>query len=1077
MADYSTLKAAIRAVIRENGNEEITGTVLQGALISMINTLGAGYTFMGVATPLTNPGTPDYDVAYLAGPGVYPNFDGITVLPQNLAVLKLNGDEGWSVELIPATGGGAAILSYVAVDSVSNLPDPGTTGTGYLVGTNLYLYVGTGGDTLDGKYQNCGAFRGPQGIQGPQGEQGIQGPQGATGATGATGPQGPQGPQGNTGSSVDYPYELVNNLTTDDPTKGLSAAQGVEINLQINGEAVIDKGFVWSDGYVTSPGKINSSTTSKFCQPVLFHAGEILSYKTGTAYNYAVVEVADDTPLSVDDSGFVTQVLIAASTANTTYKYTFTSDKYVVITCQKASNTIIVTASRSGSIIERLDVVDNGVSRSLVVDVDYTKVSGAIRANGTIEAGSYWHSSPIMLHKGEKIVYNPEYSPVNLSIALTNSTGSTYTKVVGLTQPYEYTAVADCYVSFNCVNGSVNNEVTITGQSLIARMTSAEGAIEQNASDLQELEDEVLPFTKNIVSGTDYTTTAGNINQYGILSASSSYWYSSPIAVKAGDIVHLVTLYQGSGMAIGLTDSTGSYYKPLANHSSAKDYTANIEQDGYIAIGYITGETPTTFTISSSPQANTMAEAKNYAELQDAIEAGKTYDIADTNESNAYKSRTDADIAKAQFDRERMIAEVVGMTDADILAQGSCGYSEAGGVVTDGTITWKIYKGGILYISGYGKFYDFIKGTGACMNIAGVNAQVSSLGEEFWYYGFVNGNVNGITPPFSADKQKYDNNTGDVMTYSGKRYVPFGEQTNPLNNKPYGYAAPWYIYRTDIDWTYQSKSAYNSNNPNGIKYNRICIVEDTANGGITYVGNWTFYRATADSLILPSLATKIGCWGVRYSPVMHSVVMGDLVTEIEDHGVSRMLALRSLHISNSLVSFGYAGMEMDAVIEHVKMPASVTTIGSFMFNGCPCLTAVDLPSVTALPYGMATLAPLSRVTFPEAASAGLNSVYGAKIKYVTIPDSLTSVDTDAFRKAFDLQVVILQSATIAAAITITNGQSGEFTKYGAIFGYCDYILMPVAITTISSWFYRFFKHLGGDGTYNYFKRASVKLSA
>ena len=36
----------------------------------------------------------------------------------------------------------------------------------------------------------------------------------------------PQGMQGNTGSSVEYPYELVNNLTTDDATKGLSAAQG-----------------------------------------------------------------------------------------------------------------------------------------------------------------------------------------------------------------------------------------------------------------------------------------------------------------------------------------------------------------------------------------------------------------------------------------------------------------------------------------------------------------------------------------------------------------------------------------------------------------------------------------------------------------------------------------------------------------------------------------------------------------------------------------------------------------------------------------------------------------------------------
>lgn len=43
---------------------------------------------------------------------------------------------------------------------------------------------------------------------------------------GEVGPMGPRGYQGNTGSSIDYPFELVNNLETDDPTKGLSAAMG-----------------------------------------------------------------------------------------------------------------------------------------------------------------------------------------------------------------------------------------------------------------------------------------------------------------------------------------------------------------------------------------------------------------------------------------------------------------------------------------------------------------------------------------------------------------------------------------------------------------------------------------------------------------------------------------------------------------------------------------------------------------------------------------------------------------------------------------------------------------------------------
>ena len=81
-------------------------------------------------------------------------------------------------------GGGSAVGGYVVVDSIANLPDPGQPQIGSLVGDNLYLYVIVGGDTLDGKYKNCGPFRGPQG---PQGIQGVQGHDGAPGPAGPAG--------------------------------------------------------------------------------------------------------------------------------------------------------------------------------------------------------------------------------------------------------------------------------------------------------------------------------------------------------------------------------------------------------------------------------------------------------------------------------------------------------------------------------------------------------------------------------------------------------------------------------------------------------------------------------------------------------------------------------------------------------------------------------------------------------------------------------------------------------------------------------------------------------------------------
>lgn len=77
MGNYEELKTAVAAVIKQNGNEEITGQIMQNTLLSMISNIGANSTFAGVAKPETAPGTPDQNVFYLAGtPGVYANFGG-----------------------------------------------------------------------------------------------------------------------------------------------------------------------------------------------------------------------------------------------------------------------------------------------------------------------------------------------------------------------------------------------------------------------------------------------------------------------------------------------------------------------------------------------------------------------------------------------------------------------------------------------------------------------------------------------------------------------------------------------------------------------------------------------------------------------------------------------------------------------------------------------------------------------------------------------------------------------------------------------------------------------------------------
>ena len=96
MADYSALKATIDASINTNGQQAITGAILNDVLNEMVDVLGEGYTFLGVATPTTNPTTPEGKAYYLAGAaGTYSNFGNIVVASDEVALLVWNGT-AWS---------------------------------------------------------------------------------------------------------------------------------------------------------------------------------------------------------------------------------------------------------------------------------------------------------------------------------------------------------------------------------------------------------------------------------------------------------------------------------------------------------------------------------------------------------------------------------------------------------------------------------------------------------------------------------------------------------------------------------------------------------------------------------------------------------------------------------------------------------------------------------------------------------------------------------------------------------------------------------------------------------------------
>jgi len=266
MASYNELNALIDAYINRNGVQAITGQILNGVLKAMVEQLGRGYTIMGAATPTTDPGTPDGPECYFAStPGTYTDFDGLQVAPGELALLCYTPSDGWTKATIyegfqevgatidgnvgtPSVGVSYAngVLSFdfhnMKGNPGQNGQDGAAAGFGTIgaditggVGTPAVSVESSGPATAKNLQFHFTNLKGETGVTSvvatvdnttgtPACTVSLVGQQLTLAFTGL------KGAQGDTGSSVDYPFTIVNNLTTDDATQALSAAQGVVLD-------------------------------------------------------------------------------------------------------------------------------------------------------------------------------------------------------------------------------------------------------------------------------------------------------------------------------------------------------------------------------------------------------------------------------------------------------------------------------------------------------------------------------------------------------------------------------------------------------------------------------------------------------------------------------------------------------------------------------------------------------------------------------------------------------------------------------------------------------------------------------
>ena len=116
---YDQIKESIKSVIKENGNYEITGNVLQTVLLSMVDTLGPEYQFLGIATKSTVPVVVEGNSFYITTEvGTYTNFKNsgnTTITVNRLGILTSTNGTAWNFTPIfigVSKGGGEVFNDY-----------------------------------------------------------------------------------------------------------------------------------------------------------------------------------------------------------------------------------------------------------------------------------------------------------------------------------------------------------------------------------------------------------------------------------------------------------------------------------------------------------------------------------------------------------------------------------------------------------------------------------------------------------------------------------------------------------------------------------------------------------------------------------------------------------------------------------------------------------------------------------------------------------------------------------------------------------------------------------------------------
>lgn len=404
---------------------------------------------------------------------------------------------------------------------------------------------------------------------------------------------------------MDYPYELVNNLTTDDATKGLSAAQGVVLNMDLGNRVSVASSGTVSGSRLNSAG--NEVTASGF---------KIHTFPVTSIYKNIEVQVPSGASQTSPFSGFydANDALIGTTTRTdrlrtaTIFDVPANAATYKVSIYSYAATSVSVLAIKAGSVKQRLDVAE-GTLGEVVEEIDNTSNSYPSKfgyVDGVPRETNIYAITGVELVKGHKysatLVADSQVtapSDFNMKICAPDS-DATVLRIMSLgsqtfteiTQPFiwENETVQDYRLGFYG-NGAVTARLTVVLKDVTVDLLS-EGTVNWDVVNRNKHKEAALVSVASYKGNTDIKTSGkltllhfsdlhGNTaNLKDIVQYSDNYSALLDDTIHTGDTVANIITDTNPFTTV---EGAGTILNVIGNHeawlsTSESDYNATEKQ-------------------------------------------------------------------------------------------------------------------------------------------------------------------------------------------------------------------------------------------------------------------------------------------------------------------------------------------------------------------------------------------------------------------------------------------------------------------------------------------------------------------